>query len=148
MVKPIIRSAGIQLTYPLYCCDFVDPDRLVVAGGGGPGRHGVGNKMVRTRASLSPSLRHTLTLSLCVRLTVSVCPSVSLTLPLSVSSCPVLSCLVLSCRLLSCWSCLVLSPFPRTVCLSVLCLLSSVFRPRPPHRRYKKGGRRSWGGPA
>ncbi|KAI1116167.1 hypothetical protein F5Y14DRAFT_440135 [Nemania sp. NC0429] len=45
MVKPIIRSAGIQLTYPLYCCDFADPDHLVVAGGGGPGRNGVGNKM-------------------------------------------------------------------------------------------------------
>ncbi|KAI1180299.1 hypothetical protein F4777DRAFT_309328 [Nemania sp. FL0916] len=44
MVKPI-PSASIQLTYPLYCCDFVDPNHLVVAGGGGPGRHGVGNKM-------------------------------------------------------------------------------------------------------
>ncbi|KAI1815878.1 hypothetical protein GGS20DRAFT_541111 [Poronia punctata] len=45
MVKRIIPSANIQLTYPLYCCDFADPNRLVVAGGGGPGRNGVGNKI-------------------------------------------------------------------------------------------------------
>ncbi|KAI1757780.1 hypothetical protein F4782DRAFT_537266 [Xylaria castorea] len=44
MVKQI-SSASIQLTYPLYCCDFADPDHLVVAGGGGPGRNGVGNKI-------------------------------------------------------------------------------------------------------
>ncbi|KAI0104122.1 hypothetical protein GGR51DRAFT_522461 [Nemania sp. FL0031] len=44
MVKQI-PSANIQLTYPLYCCDFADPDHLVVAGGGGPGRNGVGNKI-------------------------------------------------------------------------------------------------------
>ncbi|KAI2630518.1 hypothetical protein GGS21DRAFT_492018 [Xylaria nigripes] len=45
MVKQQIPSANIQLTYPLYCCDFVDPHHLVVAGGGGPGRNGVGNKI-------------------------------------------------------------------------------------------------------
>ncbi|KAI0448117.1 hypothetical protein F4803DRAFT_9337 [Xylaria telfairii] len=45
MVKKQITSASIQLTYPLYCCDFADPDHLVVAGGGGPGRNGVGNKI-------------------------------------------------------------------------------------------------------
>ncbi|KAI0866987.1 hypothetical protein F4860DRAFT_13509 [Xylaria cubensis] len=44
MVKQI-SSTSIQLTYPLYCCDFADPDHLVVAGGGGPGRNGVGNKI-------------------------------------------------------------------------------------------------------
>ncbi|KAI3337303.1 hypothetical protein HD806DRAFT_528874 [Xylariaceae sp. AK1471] len=44
MVKQI-PSANLQLTYPLYCCDFVDPHHLVVAGGGGPGRNGVGNKI-------------------------------------------------------------------------------------------------------
>ncbi|KAI0460360.1 hypothetical protein F5B21DRAFT_4234 [Xylaria acuta] len=44
MVKQI-PSASIQLTYPLYCCDFADPNHLVVAGGGGPGRNGVGNKI-------------------------------------------------------------------------------------------------------
>ncbi|KAI1824410.1 hypothetical protein F4861DRAFT_539018 [Xylaria intraflava] len=45
MVKPQISGASIQLTYPLYCCDFIDPYHLVVAGGGGPGRNGVGNKI-------------------------------------------------------------------------------------------------------
>ncbi|KAI0971817.1 hypothetical protein F4678DRAFT_76680 [Xylaria arbuscula] len=40
-----IPSTSIQLPYPLYCCDFADPDHLVVAGGGGPGRNGVGNKI-------------------------------------------------------------------------------------------------------
>ncbi|KAI1276601.1 hypothetical protein F5Y07DRAFT_389132 [Xylaria sp. FL0933] len=40
-----IPGTSIQLAYPLYCCDFVDPDHLVVAGGGGPGRNGVGNKI-------------------------------------------------------------------------------------------------------
>ncbi|GAW22412.1 hypothetical protein ANO14919_119490 [Xylariales sp. No.14919] len=44
MVKKL-PSSGIQLLYPLYCCDFADPDHLVVAGGGGPGRNGVGNKI-------------------------------------------------------------------------------------------------------
>ncbi|KAI1432732.1 hypothetical protein GGR50DRAFT_564781 [Xylaria sp. CBS 124048] len=43
--KQQIRAANIQLTYPLYCCDFIDNHRLVVAGGGGPGRNGVGNKL-------------------------------------------------------------------------------------------------------
>ncbi|KLU83998.1 hypothetical protein MAPG_03046 [Magnaporthiopsis poae ATCC 64411] len=40
-------SAKITLTYPLYACDF-DPNnanRLVVGGGGGAGRSGVGNKI-------------------------------------------------------------------------------------------------------
>ncbi|KAI0392314.1 hypothetical protein F5Y17DRAFT_436962 [Xylariaceae sp. FL0594] len=45
MVKRIIPSASTQLSYPLYCCDFADPNRLIVAGGGGPGRNGVGNKI-------------------------------------------------------------------------------------------------------
>ncbi|KAI0402956.1 hypothetical protein F4802DRAFT_334065 [Xylaria palmicola] len=44
MVKQI-PSTNVQLSYPLYCCDFADPDHLVVAGGGGPGRNGVGNKI-------------------------------------------------------------------------------------------------------
>jgi len=57
MVKQIIPSANTQLTYPLYCCDFADPNRLVVAGGGGPGRNGVGNKIVREYPSpLKPYL--------------------------------------------------------------------------------------------
>ncbi|CAI4217871.1 unnamed protein product [Parascedosporium putredinis] len=40
-------SAKLTLSYPLYACDFdpQDPTRLVVGGGGGPGRSGVGNKI-------------------------------------------------------------------------------------------------------
>lgn len=40
-------SAKITLTYPLYACDFDpnDASRLVVGGGGGAGRSGVGNKI-------------------------------------------------------------------------------------------------------
>ncbi|KAI0486900.1 hypothetical protein F4859DRAFT_502255 [Xylaria cf. heliscus] len=55
MVKQI-PSASIQLTYPLYCCDFADPDHLVVAGGGGPGRNGVGNKITLLDASEATQL--------------------------------------------------------------------------------------------
>ncbi|KAI0377785.1 hypothetical protein F5Y04DRAFT_263239 [Hypomontagnella monticulosa] len=42
-----ILTAKITLSYPLYSCAFdpVDPNQLVVAGGGGPGRNGVGNKI-------------------------------------------------------------------------------------------------------
>ncbi|KAI0835534.1 hypothetical protein F5Y06DRAFT_275624 [Hypoxylon sp. FL0890] len=42
-----IPSAKITLSYPLYTCAFdpADPNQLVVAGGGGPGRNGVGNKI-------------------------------------------------------------------------------------------------------
>jgi hypothetical protein len=41
-------KASAKLNYPLYACDFdpQDPTRLVVGGGGGPGRSGVGNKIV------------------------------------------------------------------------------------------------------
>ncbi|KAL7626712.1 hypothetical protein AAE478_003486 [Parahypoxylon ruwenzoriense] len=42
-----IPHAKITLSYPLYSCAFdpTDPNLLVVAGGGGPGRNGVGNKI-------------------------------------------------------------------------------------------------------
>ncbi|KAI5864610.1 hypothetical protein GGS23DRAFT_456171 [Durotheca rogersii] len=42
-----IPQATITLSYPLYACAFdpADPGQLVVAGGGGPGRNGVGNKI-------------------------------------------------------------------------------------------------------
>lgn len=46
--------ASIELDYPLYALDF-DPEdatRLVVGGGGGAGRSGVGNKIVGPLASL------------------------------------------------------------------------------------------------
>ena len=48
MAPPPLPSAKITLTYPLYAADF-DPqnsDFLLVGGGGGEGRSGVGNKIV------------------------------------------------------------------------------------------------------
>lgn len=45
-MAPQIESAKITLTYPLYVCDWIDENRLVVGGGGGSGRNGVGNKIV------------------------------------------------------------------------------------------------------
>ncbi|TVY47981.1 hypothetical protein LOCC1_G001697 [Lachnellula occidentalis] len=46
-MAPLIPSAKATLSYPLYACDFdpLDPTRLLVAGGGGAGRSGVGNKI-------------------------------------------------------------------------------------------------------
>jgi hypothetical protein len=43
-----ITSAKRTLTYPAYCCDFdpQDANLLIVGGGGGAGRSGVGNKIV------------------------------------------------------------------------------------------------------
>lgn len=49
-------SEKITLTYPLFCADFLDADRLVVGGGGGEGRSGVGNRIVRCSAVLLSSL--------------------------------------------------------------------------------------------
>lgn len=49
-----IQTAKLTLTYPLYCADF-DPhnsDFLLVGGGGGEGRSGVGNKIVRSEPAL------------------------------------------------------------------------------------------------
>lgn len=49
--KSRIPEAMLTLDYPLYACDF-DPSgsngeaRLVVGGGGGAGKNGVGNKIV------------------------------------------------------------------------------------------------------
>ena len=48
-MAPSITSAKLTLSYPLYAADF-DPSNsnfLVVGGGGGEGRSGVGNKIVR-----------------------------------------------------------------------------------------------------
>jgi hypothetical protein len=47
-MAPALDFAKATLSYPLYACDF-DPNesaRLVVGGGGGAGRSGVGNKIV------------------------------------------------------------------------------------------------------
>jgi hypothetical protein len=47
-MAPLVPSAKATLSYPLYVCDFdpLDSGRLVVGGGGGAGRSGVGNKIV------------------------------------------------------------------------------------------------------
>ena len=48
MAPPPIPCAKVTLTYPLYAADF-DPKNsqfLLVGGGGGEGRSGVGNKIV------------------------------------------------------------------------------------------------------
>lgn len=46
-MAPPFQCASIELDYPLYAVDFdrEDSNRLVVAGGGGAGRSGVGNKI-------------------------------------------------------------------------------------------------------
>lgn len=53
-MAPIILSSKITLTYPLFCADFFEPPSdgdepvtVVVAGGGGEGKSGVGNRIVR-----------------------------------------------------------------------------------------------------
>ena len=51
-IKGKVPAAKLTLDYPLYACDF-DPEtskgevRLVVGGGGGSGKNGVGNRVVR-----------------------------------------------------------------------------------------------------
>lgn len=49
-MAPPFESASIELDFPLYAIDFdtEDSNRLVVGGGGGAGRSGVGNKIVIT----------------------------------------------------------------------------------------------------
>ncbi|KUJ20014.1 uncharacterized protein LY89DRAFT_612048 [Mollisia scopiformis] len=46
-MAPLVPSAKLTLSYPLYACDFdpLDSARLVVGGGGGAGRTGVGNRI-------------------------------------------------------------------------------------------------------
>jgi hypothetical protein len=48
-MAPPLDFAKVTLSYPLYACDFDpnEPARLIVGGGGGAGRSGVGNKIVR-----------------------------------------------------------------------------------------------------
>lgn len=47
-MAPTIPCASLELDYPLYALDFdrEDATRVVVSGGGGAGRSGVGNKIV------------------------------------------------------------------------------------------------------
>lgn len=53
MVAPTPR-AEVLLKYPVYASDFDlrNDNYLIVGGGGGEGRSGVGNKIVRTDVSL------------------------------------------------------------------------------------------------
>ncbi|KAG0639598.1 hypothetical protein HOY80DRAFT_904727 [Tuber brumale] len=44
-MAPSITSEKLTLSYPLFGASFIDADRLLVAGGGGEGRSGVGNKI-------------------------------------------------------------------------------------------------------
>lgn len=48
-MAPSIPTAKITLSYPLYGADFDprNPGFLLVGGGGGEGKSGVGNKIVR-----------------------------------------------------------------------------------------------------
>lgn len=54
-MAPSITSEKITLKYPVYAADFLDSDRLVVAGGGGEGRSGVGNIITLLDVSKSSS---------------------------------------------------------------------------------------------
>ncbi|RPA80869.1 hypothetical protein BJ508DRAFT_376821 [Ascobolus immersus RN42] len=44
-MPPQITSEKLTLTYPLFCANFISSKYLLVAGGGGEGRSGVGNKI-------------------------------------------------------------------------------------------------------
>ncbi|KAK3901332.1 hypothetical protein C8A05DRAFT_16475 [Staphylotrichum tortipilum] len=58
-MAPAIPSAELRLSYPLYALDFdpQDASRLVVGGGGGAARSGVGNKVSVLDASQPDSLQ-------------------------------------------------------------------------------------------
>lgn len=47
-MAPVIPSAKLTVSYPLFAADFNprNSDYLVVGGGGGEGRSGVGNRLV------------------------------------------------------------------------------------------------------
>ncbi|KAK8076552.1 hypothetical protein PG994_003824 [Apiospora phragmitis] len=65
-----IPSATITLSYPLWACAFdpQHPDQLLVGGGGGPGRHGVTNKLTLLDVSNTPSeIRNIAELELCAK---------------------------------------------------------------------------------
>lgn len=48
MVRQPFQWAAVALDYPIYACEFdpTDSGKLIVGGGGGPSRTGVGNKIV------------------------------------------------------------------------------------------------------
>ncbi|PWW72840.1 hypothetical protein C7212DRAFT_285698 [Tuber magnatum] len=53
-MAPSITSEKLKLSYPPYSASFIDADRLLVAGGGGEGRSGVGNKITMIDTSTKP----------------------------------------------------------------------------------------------
>lgn len=57
-MAPTLQTASHNLSYPLYACDFdpQDANRLILGGGGGPGRSGVSNKISVLDASQQDSL--------------------------------------------------------------------------------------------
>ncbi|KAK3375144.1 hypothetical protein B0H63DRAFT_481954 [Podospora didyma] len=59
MAPSLLPSSEIRLDYPLYALDFdpQDANRLVVGGGGGPGRSGVSNKISVLDASHQDALQ-------------------------------------------------------------------------------------------
>lgn len=54
-MSPSITSEKITLTYPIFSAAFIDGDYLLVGGGGGEGKSGVGNKIVRDLFPSVPS---------------------------------------------------------------------------------------------
>lgn len=58
-MAPTIHSAKVTLSCPLFAADFDprDSGRLLVGGGGGEGRSGVGNKIVSVHYVTSYCLR-------------------------------------------------------------------------------------------
>lgn len=56
-MAPPVSYTKATLDYPIYTADFDPYNRgyLVVGGGGGEGRNGVGNKIVRLRSCHSES---------------------------------------------------------------------------------------------
>jgi len=60
-MAPPVADAKLTLSYPIYAADF-DPKNngfLVVGGGGGEGRSGVGNKIVRAQRGYAQALKLT-----------------------------------------------------------------------------------------
>jgi hypothetical protein len=57
-MAPPFPRADTEVDYPIYTVDFdpEDANKLVVAGGGGAGRSGIGNKIVRGPLAREPQL--------------------------------------------------------------------------------------------
>lgn len=64
-MPPSITSEKITLTYPIFGAAFIDGNHLLVGGGGGEGRSGVGNKIVRIPSASMPLKNPPCTLFTC-----------------------------------------------------------------------------------